>query len=598
MNERENRVYAFGQFRLDAGKRLLFEGDQIVTLTPKAFDTLLALVENRGSVMSKEALMGLVWADDFVEENNLAQNIHAVRKILGDGSDSLKYIETIPKRGYRFAANVEVLKEMQAVTDVAGQPEIDHIAYAVGAAAYRSEQVSLRPTSFASSRPPIRPRTQYAVSTGDVNIAYQVVGEGPLDLVFVMGWVSHLEYFWQEPSFARFLLRLASFSRLILFDKRGTGLSDRVPLNELPTLEQRMTDVQAVMNAVGSERAALLGVSEGGPMCGLFAATYPERTAALAMIGTYAKRIQSEAYPWAPTEKEHAKLLEEVRKNWGGPVGIKERAPSMADNPQFCDWWATYLRMGASPSAALALTQMNAEIDLRNVLPSIHVPTLVIHRSEDTCLPVGGGRFVASRIPGARYVELEGKDHLPFVGDQDAILDRIEEFLTGVRPERQIDRVLTTLLFILFDDDLPAPNGSEQGMIDPYRTYARRELALFKGKEIEMNETTLLATFDGPVRAIRCADAIAEAAAHLGLRIRVGLHTGECDVLGEKIGGVAVEVCKAIAERAPRGGMLISHTMRDLVAGSGIELEPHGAQAFENLPGRWRLFKVRRRAER
>jgi hypothetical protein len=231
-------------------------------------------------------------------------------------------------------------------------------------------------------------------------------------------------------------------------------------------------------------------------------------------------------------------------------------------------------------------------------LPSIHVPTLVMHRSEDTCLPVGGGRFVASHIPGAQYVELEGKDHLPFVGDQDAILDRIEEFLTGVRPERQIDRVLTTLLFIHFEDELSASNGTGGGMRDPYRTYARRELALFKGKEIEMNESTLLATFDGPARAIRCANAIADAAAHLGRSIRAGLHTGECDVLGEEIGGVAVQVCQAIAESAPRGGILVSHTMRDLVAGSGIDFEPHGAQSFETLPGRWRLFKVRRSAER
>lgn len=595
MSERDHRIYVFGRFHLDTGKRLLFEGDQIVTLTPKAFDTLLALVENRGSVMSKEELMRLVWAEDFVEENNLAQNIHAVRKILGDGIDGAKYIETIPKRGYRFAADVEVLKGAPPARPAEIQPGINHGDPLGGAVAFRAEPSDFRRAASASrhSPAPIRPQTQYAVSTGGVNIAYQVVGEGPLDLVFVMGWVSHLEYFWQDPSFARFLLRLASFSRLILFDKRGTGLSDRVPLNELPTLEQRMTDVQAVMNAVGSERAALLGVSEGGPMCGLFAATYPERTTALVMIGTYAKRIQSEDYPWAPTEKEHARLLEEVRKNWGGPVGIKERAPSVADDPQFRDWWATYLRMGASPSAALALTQMNAEIDLRHVLPSIHVPTLVLHRSDDPCLPVGGGRYVASRIPGAKFVELEGKDHLPFVDDQDAILDRIEEFLTGARPERQIDRVLTTLLCLLFEADSPTSIERQQN-IELFRTYARRELALFKGKQMAMSEATLLATFDGPARAIRCARAIADAGARLGLQIRVGLHTGECDVLGEKIGGVAVQLCKAIAECAPRDEMLISQTMKDLIAGSGIEFEPRGPQTFENLPGRWRLFKVGR----
>ena len=289
------------------------------------------------------------------------------------------------------------------------------------------------------------PETMYARS-GDVNIAYQVIGDAPLDLVFVMGWVSHMEYFWREPSFARFLLRLASFSRLILFDKRGTGLSDRVPINQLPTLEQRMDDVRAVMDAVGSERAALCGVSEGGPMCSLFAATYPEKTLALVMIGTYAKRIRDAEYPWGPTAEQREQFFEVMSKQWGGPVGIDERAPSVARDPQFRDWWATYLRMGASPGAAVALTQMNAEIDVRNVLPSIRVPSLVIHRTEDQCLKVEEGRFVAERIPGAKFVELPGDDHLPFVGDQDAILDEVEEFLTGVRHRIEPDTVLATVM--------------------------------------------------------------------------------------------------------------------------------------------------------
>ena len=282
--------------------------------------------------------------------------------------------------------------------------------------------------------------------SGDVNIAYQVTGDAPLDLVFVMGWVSHLEYFWREPTFARFLLRLASFSRLILFDKRGTGLSDRVPINQLPTLEQRMDDVRAVMDAVGSERAALCGVSEGGPMCSLFAATYPEKTLALVMIGTYAKRIRDAEYPWGPTQEQREHFFDVMREQWGGPVGIDERAPSVADDPKFRDWWATYLRMGASPGAAVALTQMNAEIDVRNVLPSIRVPSLVIHRTDDQCLKVEEGRFVADRIPGAKFVELPGDDHLPFVGDQDAILDEVEEFLTGVRHPIEPDTVLATVM--------------------------------------------------------------------------------------------------------------------------------------------------------
>ena len=570
MSSQTTQAYVFGRFRVDAGKRLLFAKDELVALTPKAFDTLLALVENRGTVLSKEELMSLVWADQFVEENNLAQNIHLIRKSLGEGSEGVKYIETIPKRGYRFVADVEVLTEPPQSAPAA------------------------RPTA------PTRPKTQYATSTGGVNIAYQVIGEGPLDLVFVMGWVSHLEYSWQEPSFARFLTRLASFSRLILFDKRGTGLSDAVPLSELPTLEQRVTDVQAVMDAVGSERAALLGVSEGGPMCGLFAATHPERTEALVMIGSYAKRVWAEDYPWGPTEREREEFRNEMKRSWGGPIGIEERAPSMAGDPQFREWWAAYLRMGASPAAALALTQMNAEVDVRSVLPSIRVPTLVIHRMDDACLPVEGGRFIASLIPGAKYVELEGKDHLPFAGDQDEILDEIEEFLTGARTcagaERLFDRVLTTVLFVLFDAPTAAAYVNGRRKIKGlHQYYARRELALFRGKEIEMTNGHLFATFDGPARAIRCALAIVDAAARLGMRARAGLHTGECDVTGKTIGGLTVQLGESVAGLASSGEVLISHTVKDLVAGSGIEFEPRGAHALESLPGEWRLFTVNRR---
>jgi pimeloyl-ACP methyl ester carboxylesterase/DNA-binding winged helix-turn-helix (wHTH) protein len=569
MNGQTKQVYIFGRFRIDVGKRLLFAEDELITLTPKAFDTLLVLVEHRGNVLSKEELMRMVWVDQFVEENNLAQNIHSIRKSLGEGSEGVKYIETIPKRGYRFVADVEV------VTEAPPSP----------------------PTIRPSVSP--RPKTQYAMSTGGVNIAYQVIGDGPFDLVFVMGWVSHLEYSWQEPSFARFLTRLASFSRLILFDKRGTGLSDAVPLSELPTLEQRVTDVQAVMDAVGSNRAALLGVSEGGPMCGLFAATHPERTEALVMIGSYAKRLWAEDYPWGPTDSERTDFMNEMKKSWGGPIGIEERAPSLAGDPQFREWWGAYLRMGASPAAALALTQMNAEVDVRSVLPSIRVPTLVIHRKDDACLPVEGGRFIASRIPGAKYVELDGKDHLPFVGAQDEILGEIEEFLTGARSSagarRIFDRVLTTVLFVLIDD--PAAPASDQNwreIKELHQSYAQRELALFRGREIEITDGYLFATFDGPARAIRCAQAIVDSAARLGLQARAGLHTGECDVTGETISGLTVQLSESVARLASFGEVLISHTVKDLVAGSGIEFEARAAHAPDSLSDEWRLFAVAR----
>ncbi|HEX6641609.1 MAG TPA: alpha/beta fold hydrolase, partial [Thermoanaerobaculia bacterium] len=358
-SSKDKRYYVFARFRIDVGEGLLLTDSGAVSLTPKAFETLLFLVENNGRIVSREELLARVWPGTFVGENTLAQNISTLRKVLGSS-----LVETVPKRGYRFVGEV---------TEVGESP--------VG----RTLETRL-------------PETNYARS-GDVNIAYQVIGDAPLDLVFVMGWVSHLDYFWREPTFARFLLRLASFARLILFDKRGTGLSDRVPNNELPTLEQRMDDVRAVMDAVGSTRAALCGVSEGGPMCSLFAATYPERTAALVMIGTYAKRIRDADYPWGPTLEQRQHFFDEIRAEWGKPVGVVDRAPSVAHDPAFRDWWATYLRMGASPGAALALTQMNSEIDVRPVLPSIRVPTLVIHRTGDRCLKVEEGRYVAERIP-------------------------------------------------------------------------------------------------------------------------------------------------------------------------------------------------------
>jgi len=560
----DGQIYVFGRFRVDVRKRLLMSGNEIVMLPPKAFDTLLSLIENNGSVLSKEDLLRMVWPDEFVEENNLAQNISKIRKVLEEGSGDAKYIETIPKRGYRFVGNIEVIGSAPRSSQREGSNVIHRAAVP-------------------------NPKTHYAVSTGDVNIAYQVVGDGPLDLVFVMGWVSHLEYFWKEPSFARFLMRLASFSRLILFDKRGTGLSDRVPLSELPTLEQRMTDVLAVMNAVGSKRAAFLGISEGGPMCSLFAATYPERTIALTMIGTYAKRIWSEDYPWAPTREQREQFLERIKSEWGGPVGLEERAPSAAHDSKFREWWAEYLRMGASPAAAVALTRMNAEIDVRNVLPSLRVPTLVLHRKGDTCLPVEGGRFVALLIPGAKYVELEGNDHLPFVGDQDAILEEIAEFLTGARPERQIERVLTTLLFVQFENDIWLHET-----LEIHRSYVRRNMTLHRGNEIEFSDLELFATFDGPARAIQCAVGILESAARLGSRARTALHTGECDVIGDKMAGPAVRLGRALTSVAAFGEVLISHTVRDLVAGSGLQFERRGVKTFDEVPGEWSLFAVAR----
>ncbi|HVE72583.1 MAG TPA: alpha/beta fold hydrolase [Thermoanaerobaculia bacterium] len=538
MTGETKRVYAFGRFRMDVAERRLLSDRGEVALTPKAFDTLVALVRNSGRLVPRDELLSVVWPDTYVGENVLAQNISTLRKALG--ADGPKLLETVPKRGYRFLGEVSVVGETEPVV---------------------REQTRGHETRYARS--------------GDVNIAYQVIGDAPLDLVFVMGWISHLDYFWREPSFARFLTRLSTFARVILFDKRGTGLSDRVANSDLPTLEQRMDDVRAVMDAAGSKRAALLGVSEGGPMCSLFAATYPERTSALVMIGTYAKRIRDDDYPWAPTPEQREKFFDVIRADWGKPVGIEDRAPSMAGDPAFREWWATYLRMGASPGAALALTQMNAEIDVRPVLPTIRVPTLVLHRSGDRCLKVEEGRYVASRIPGAKYVELPGADHLPFVGDQEEILGEVEEFLTGVRHEPMItDTVLATVLVL----QMPA---AIDDTIRRLIAHATREIERFRGREIHTAGNRTLAIFDGPARAIRCASTLSEYARRLGCPLRAALHTGEVEVGREtQVTGAAVDVCIALAASAKPDEVLVTTTVKDLVAGSGLRFEQSASRVY------------------
>lgn len=439
------------------------------------------------------------------------------------------------------------------------------------------------------------PEVRYTCS-GDVNIAYQVFGEGEMDLVFVMGWVSHLEWFWKESSFARFLRRLGTFARVILFDKRGTGLSDRVPVHQLPTLEQRMDDVRAVMDAVDSQKAVLCGISEGGPMCALFAATYPQKTTALIMIGSYARRLWAADYPWGVLEEHRRHFFEEIRRNWGGPVGIEDRAPGMASDPKFRDWWATYLRLGASPGAALALTQMNAEIDVRPILSLIQSPTLVIHRREDRCLKVDEGRFLAAQIPGAQFAEFPGNDHLPFVGDQDSILNAIRDFLASVQQTPRTRRVLATVLAARPMPRLPGdstpPDLPER--IERYKSLAHREIELFRGSNMTISEDSLVATFDGPTRAIRAAMAINDSARRLGLKLQAGLHTGECDIAGTSVKGNAVDFAQRISEIAEAHEVVVSSTIKDLVAGSGIQFSEHPAGECRVGAMISKLFKVER----
>lgn len=437
------------------------------------------------------------------------------------------------------------------------------------------------------------PETHYAKS-GDVNIAYQVVGDGPRDLVLVPGFVSHLDNDWDDPRSAHLLERLASFSRLIRFDKRGTGLSDRP--GGLPDLETRMDDVRAVMDAAGSERAALFGYSEGGPMSCLFAATHPDRTTALVLYGTYAKRVDpDDDYPWVATGEQRQAYADQIEREWGFESDLGTMAPNA--DAALTAWWRARARASASPGAARALILMNSRINVRHVLPTIRVPTLVLHRSGDRDSRLEEGRYLADHIQGARFVELAGEDHIPWI-DADQIVDEVEEFLTGVRRGPEPDRVLATVLLtdIVGSSEHAAELGDRRwrDLLEAHHALVRGELARWRGREVDTAGDGFLATFDGPARAIRCACAIRDGLHALGLEIRAGLHTGECEIISGKVGGIAVHTAARVAARAAPGEVLVSGTVRDLIAGSGIELEDRGVHSLKGIPREWPLLAVRR----
>jgi pimeloyl-ACP methyl ester carboxylesterase/class 3 adenylate cyclase len=435
------------------------------------------------------------------------------------------------------------------------------------------------------------PETRY-VRVRDVSIAYQVVGDGPLDLVHIPSWITNVEENWNDPGYSRFLRRLASFSRLIVFDKRGTGLSDRAATGS--TLEERIEDVKAVMGAAGSDNAALFGSTEGSAICALFAATYPERTRALVMYGAYARRIRSIDYPWGPTMEDRERLNEMVRRDWGGPVAVELLAHGAAGDERFRQCWAGYLRRSASPGAALAMLEMNNRIDIRRILPTIRVPTLVVHRSDDPLCPVEGGRYIADNILGARFVEVPGSSHLPFVGDTDALLDPVEEFLTGAPPVVDLDRVLTTILVIDIVDStsraIALGDRRWRDLLETFRGMVRMNLERFRGEERNVTGDGFVATFDGPGRAVYCACAIVSAVGSLGVEVRAGLHTGECRLSGSELDGVAVHIAARVSTLAGPSEVVATSTVRDLVAGAPIAFANRGTGTLKGIPGIWSLF--------
>ena len=439
------------------------------------------------------------------------------------------------------------------------------------------------------------PTTRY-VRSGDAHIAYQVVGNGPFDLIWVPGWISNVEISWEVPEYARFLTRLASFSRLILFDKRGTGLSDGVSVEHLPGLEQRMDDVRAVLDAVGSTSAAVFGASEGGNLSILYSATYPGRVRALVLVASYAKRSWSVDYPWAPTPEQREAHYAQLERDWSGDMDIPSLAPSAIGDPALLRRIATFFRRSASPGAAVALNRMNTDMDTRAVLPSIAAPTLVLCATGDQHVNVEEARWIAGRIPHATFVELPGADHLPWVGDTDPLLDEVEAFLTGVRRGPDRNRWLATVLFtdIVGSTATASALGDRrwQELIEQHHRVVRLALDRFGGREIDTAGDGFFATFDGPARAVRCACAIVEGVRELGLDVRAGLHTGEVELVDGKVGGIAVHIGARVASAAGPGEVLVSSTVKDLVAGSGLRFREWGRTALKGVPGEWQLYVV------
>jgi class 3 adenylate cyclase len=442
--------------------------------------------------------------------------------------------------------------------------------------------------------------TRYAQS-GDVAIAYRVAGSGPVDLVMTPGAISNVELLWEHPLFAHMRDRIASFSRLILFDKRGTGLSDRV--KSIATLEERTDDIRAVMDAAGSARAVIMGVSEGATMAAVFAASHPERALGLILYGGHARTTWAPDYPWRPTAEEVRRWLADEERS-PSPVNeesvrlrLEHMMPSMADDDEFVRWWGTFLRMSISPGAMLDLVRMNMEIDVRAVLPTIRVPTLVLHRSGDRAVSVEEGRYLAAHIPGAKLVEQPGEDHV-FAGEgAEPLIREIERFVAGLPDtEPESDTVLATVLFtdVVGSTATAAELGDRRWreLLERHHDAVRSQLARFRGREVDTAGDGFFATFDGPARAIRCACAVGEAVSELGLEVRAGLHTGECELLDGKVAGIAVSIGARVASRAAPGEVLVSSTVKDLVAGSGISFADRGVAELKGVPGEWRLYAV------
>jgi pimeloyl-ACP methyl ester carboxylesterase/DNA-binding winged helix-turn-helix (wHTH) protein len=562
-------IFGFGEFELDRNLYELRCKGRSMKVERIPLDLLFLLVERRGHLVTRVEIQERIWGKGVFLDADSAINsaVRKIRRALSDDPESPRFVVTVPTRGYRFAAEV---RESKLETS----PEAD--------ANVGSSHI-LNPSPVKYTR------------CGDVHVAYRIFGDGPRDFVMIQGTLAHVELSWSSPSKQHLLERLTKFARVIIFDKRGQGLSDRVVAEQ--TLEERIDDVRAVMDAAGSERATIYGWSEGGPMSLMFAATYPERVNALVLYGTFASVKDP---PWAATRKEWDEMLREWEVRWGEGILLRVNAPSMADDPAIKMWCGTMERASASPGSIVALMRANYEMDVRHILPTITVPTLVMHRTADALVPVAAGRYLAEHVPGAKYLEIPGTDHtVTDVPTEDFIADQIENFLMSAVYSTEHNRALTTVAILQIDppDSGIANNYGRQTtrLIEDSLAIVDSESMAFRGRRFRNDNTYFTGSFDGPARAIRFACSAREKLLALGLHLHVGIHTGECELLGNEARGTAVDIAAWVASCAEADEILLSNTVKDLVAGSNLQFEDRGARNLEGI-GKWRLYQAKHQA--
>jgi pimeloyl-ACP methyl ester carboxylesterase/DNA-binding winged helix-turn-helix (wHTH) protein len=561
-------VFVFGDFELDRNLYELRHKGRQLKLERIPLDLLFLLVEQRGHLVTREEIHERIWGKGVFLDADSAINsaVRKLRRALSDDPESARFVVTVPTRGYRFVADVHESKP-QSPQNIDADRE--------GSRILRESPVKY-------------------VKNGDVHIAYRIFGDGPRDFVMIQGTLAHVEISWSSEAKQHLLERLTRFARVIVFDKRGQGLSDRVVAEQ--TLEERIDDVRAVMDAAGSERATLYGWSEGGPMSLMYAATYPERVNALILYGTFASVKDP---PWSADREEWYAMLRELEVQWGEGILLRVNAPSVADDPVLRQWFGRMERASASPGSIVELMRANYEMDVRHILPTITIPTLIMHRIADALVPVACGRYLAEHIPGAKYLEIPGTDHsVTDVASEDFIANEIEKFLMSSVYSTEHNRVLTTVLVVQIDP-AEARTGYRQQTSRPTEdslAIVNSELASFRGRRFEIADAWYSATFDGPARAIRFASSLREKLLVLGLHTHTGIHTGECELVDNKASGTAVDIAALVASHAAADEILLSNTVKDLVAGSKLQFEDRGTRNLDGA-GEWRLYSVMQQAE-